>query len=81
MSRDVEFLNDVYYAMRSYTSKSELQVMAEDLVRIFDDNGMSDGFEDDVTITGPLKKAIKTHFDMDDGDIDDGDQWGEQNDD
>lgn len=81
MSRDLEFLNDVYYAMRSYTSKVELLPMAEDLVRIFDDHGMSDGFEDDATVTGVLKKAIKSHFDLDDGISDESDQWGDSNDD
>lgn len=81
MSRDIEFISDVFYAMRAYTSKSELQPMAEDLVRIFDDHGMSDGFEDDDTLTGNLKKAIKIHFDLDDGSSEDGDKWGEPNDD
>lgn len=69
MNRDAAFLCDIYEAVKTYVTKSEQTMVAEDLVRIFDEYGFTDGF-DDPTLTAKLKKAIKNIF----GDLDEDDE-------
>lgn len=82
MIRDAAFLNDVFDAMKSYVPKAELGMAAEDLVRIFDDYGMSEGFTEEPTLNSKLKSAIKMHFDLEEsGNDDDEYTWSNDDDD
>jgi hypothetical protein len=79
IERESALLTDIFEIMKTYIPKAELTMAAEDLVRVFDDHGISDGIIDDPSLDGKLKKAIKAHFEMDeapyedeyDGDFDD----------
>lgn len=81
MIRDAAFLNDVFDAMMSYVPKAELGMAAEDLVRIFDDYGMSEGFTEEPTLNSKLKSAIKMHFDLEEDRIDEKYTWSNDDDD
>lgn len=69
MNRDAAFLFDIYEAVKTYISKAELSMVAEDLVRIFDEYGFTDGF-DDPTLNTKLKTAIKQFYGDEDDVID-----------
>jgi hypothetical protein len=62
MVRDSAFLCDIYDAIKIYVSKAEQGIIAEDLVRIFDEYGFTEGFMEEPTINSKLKKAIRSLY-------------------
>lgn len=65
VDQESALLSDIFEIIKTYVPKAEISMAAEELIRVFDDHGLSEGIQEDPTLDGKLKKAIKSHFEMD----------------
>ena len=65
MTNDACFLNEIWGAVAPHIPKKERFEIAQQLVEIFDDNSMADGFEFETEFDGDLKAAVVAHFELD----------------
>lgn len=60
--QDNELLIEVWDSIKIYISSKDRVSAATNLIRIFDENGMSDGLEHETDLDTPLKAAVVHHF-------------------
>jgi len=71
MSRDASLLNEIWGIVGSYIPQKEKVEAAQQLVELFDEHSMTDGFEHETEFYGPLKAAVVAHFKLDEDEDDD----------
>lgn len=65
VDQEAALLTDIFEIMKTYVPKAEISMAAEELIRVFDDHGLAEEIQEDPTLDSKLKKAIKSHFEMD----------------
>lgn len=75
VNRELTLMNDIWCLVKPYLPTKERLHLADGLVELFDDYGMSDGIEDTFDIDKDLKVAVVSFYDMVAEDNNDDDQW------
>ena len=65
MSREATLLNEIWGIISTHIPKAEKIEIATQLVELFDEYSMADGFEHETEFDGPLKAAVVVYFDLD----------------
>ena len=71
MSRDASLINEIWSIFASHIPQKERVEVAHQLVELFDEYSMVDGFEHESEFDGPLKHAVVAYFDLKDEDKED----------
>lgn len=71
---EIELLQELWDNVKDYVPKKERLIVAETMVRIFDETHGLEGIESHINeMDGVLKAAVVTHYDLIDDDGDDED--------
>lgn len=70
-----EFIIELWDSLRPLVGRNDRGQAADDIIRLADEYGLSDGIETIPDLDGPLRKAVDNYFETEEDDEED-DEYG-----